>query len=91
MVECGLFLGSCEEIKESGPLQVSSKGLLALDGFEEAFEIPCTEPVEIVSLDDFEEDGGPICQRLGEDLDQVSAFVEVDQEMEFADCLKVFV
>src|SRR4051795_4793503 len=54
--------------------------LLPLDRLEEGLEVPLAEAQRAVPLDQLEEDGGPVADRLGEDLQQVPVLVAVDQD-----------
>src|SRR6476469_2167493 len=67
--------------EEGGPLsEVAAPILLALDRLEECLEVALPEAQRAVSLDQLEEDGGPVTGRLGEDLQQVAVLVAVDQD-----------
>src|SRR3954469_23751797 len=54
--------------------------LLALDGLEQGLEVALAEAEGAVALDQLEEDGGAVAERLGEDLEQVAVLVAVDQD-----------
>ena len=60
--------------------EVPASGLLALDGLEQCLEVALAEAEGSVPFDEFEEDGGPVAQRFGEDLQQVAVLVPVDQD-----------
>ena len=75
----------------SGPLPICGRGggsevapalLVALDRLEERLEVALAEAVRPPSLDDLEEEGRPVGDRLGEDLEQVPAGVPVDQDVQ---------
>ena len=57
--------------RERGPLEVSALVLFQLDGLEEGLEVSGAESGVIVPLDDLDEHGGAILERLGEDLERV--------------------
>lgn len=59
-------------------LQRAPACLLALDGFEEGLEVAFSEGLGALALDDFDEDGGAVHQRLGEQLKEVALVVAVD-------------
>src|SRR4051794_41382447 len=61
-------------------LEVAAPVLLALDRLEECLEVALAEAQRAVPLDQLEEDGGPVTGRLGEDLQQISVLVAVDQD-----------
>src|SRR5215218_3988393 len=67
---------------EEMPLKVSSLLLFALDGLEQGLEVALTEAARAVALDDLEEDGRPVAERLCEDLEQVALVVAVDEDAE---------
>ncbi len=58
-------------------LQVPAPGLLPLDRLEQRLEVPLAEPLRAVPLDQLEEHGRPVLDRLGEDLQQVPVLVPV--------------
>lgn len=62
-------------------LQISPFGLFSLDSLEQALEITRTEPIKVVALDDLNEYGRPIHQRLSEQLQEISALVEIDEDV----------
>src|SRR5688500_8819810 len=57
--------------------QVAALLLLALDGLEQRLEVAHAEAARAVALDDLEEEGRPILDRAGEDLEQVALLVAV--------------
>src|SRR3954468_22956489 len=61
-------------------LQVPALVLLALDRLEERLEVPLPEAARAVALDDLEEHGRAVADRLGEDLQQVALVVVVDED-----------
>jgi hypothetical protein len=54
--------------------------LLALDRLEERLEVALAEAERAVPLDDLEEHGRAVSERLGEDLQQVAVLVPVDED-----------
>ena len=54
--------------------------LLALDRLEQRLEVALAEAQRAVPLDQLEEHGGPVAERLGEDLQQVAVLVAVDED-----------
>ena len=61
-------------------LQVAAQFLLALDRLEQGLEVALAEAKRAVPLDELEEHGRPVADRLGEDLQQVAVFVAVDED-----------
>src|SRR6187551_2100864 len=61
-------------------LEVAAPLLLALDRLEECLEVALAETERAVPLDQLEEHGRPVADRLGEDLQQVAVLVAVDQD-----------
>src|SRR6266480_5555261 len=72
-------------------LQIASPVLLFLERFEQRFEITFAETLGAFALNDFEEQRRTIFHRLGEDLQQISLVVAIDQNAESLQGLKVFV
>ena len=72
------YVREAEELR--GRLEVPAERLLALDRFEQRLEVALAEAARAVALDDLEEDGRPVLSRLGEDLQQVSVLVAVDED-----------
>lgn len=62
-------------------VKVSTRALIGLDGFEQGLEVACAEALMVSALDDFEEKGRPVLERLGEDLQQVALVVIVDEDL----------
>lgn len=68
---------------DSSPnLQVAPLGLFPLDGFKQTLEIPSAETVEVIPLDDLDEHSRPVHQWLREKLQEISAVIEVDEDVE---------
>src|SRR3954452_11307839 len=63
-------------------LEVAPPVLLALDRLEQGLEVAFAEAARAVALDDLEEHGRPVADRLREDLQQVALVVAVDQDAE---------
>src|SRR5918996_3099235 len=72
-------------------LEVSSPVLLALDRLEEGLEVALAEAASAVPLDDLEEYGRTVSDRLREDLQQVALVVAVDEDAEPLQVLDVLV
>ena len=71
------------------PSQISSQGLLTLDGLEEGFEVADAEALMALPLDALEKYRRPVLARAHEDLKQVSLVVEVDENVEALDLIQV--
>src|SRR5262245_9869478 len=65
--------------------------LLALDGLEQRLEVALAEASRAVPLDDLEEQRRPVLHRLGEDLQQVTLFVAIDQDAQLGQLPDVLV
>src|SRR2546426_3679005 len=63
-------------------LQIPSRGLFALDGFEQRFEITFAETLRALALNDLEKERWAIFHRLGEDLQQITFVIAIDQNPE---------
>lgn len=61
--------------------KVSSLLLLDLDCFEKTLEVSSAKTIMVVSLDDLEEEGRSVLNRLGEDLEEVTLVVVVDKDL----------
>src|SRR4051794_2458094 len=70
-------------------LQVAAQRLFALDGLEERLEVAIAEAACAVALDDLEEDGRAVADRLREDLQQVALVVAVDEDAQALEVLEV--
>src|SRR5437764_6596896 len=75
--------------KAGSLLQCPASFLLSFDRFEQRLEIAEPEAPRAVALDDLEEDGRPVHDRLGEDLKQVAFFVAVGKDRVLAKLLDV--
>src|SRR4051795_1531277 len=67
-------------VPERQRLQIAPSFLFLFDGFEEGLEVALAEAEGAVPLDELEEQGGAVADRLGEDLQQVTVLVPVDQD-----------
>ena len=72
-------------------LQIASRVLLFLQRLEERFEIAFAETLRAFALDDFEKERRPIFHRLGEDLQQITFVIAIDQNAESLQRLEVFI
>jgi hypothetical protein len=70
-------------------LQISSLSLFPLNGLKEAPEVASAKPVKVVPLDDFNKHRRAIHEWLREELQQIATFVEVDQDVQALDGVKV--
>src|SRR5262245_38097840 len=71
-------------------LKRSSSRLFAFDGLKEGLEIPLAEAARPPALNDLEEESRSILDRLGEDLEQVTLVVAVDQNPQLSELAQVF-
>ena len=69
--------------------EVATESLLSLDSLEESLEVASTEALMVPSLDDLQEEGGAILYGLGENLEQVTLRVVVNQNLELSESLDV--
>src|ERR687888_2725848 len=72
-------------------LQISARGLLALDRFKERLEVSFAKTLRAFALNDFEEQRRPILDRFGKNLEQITFVVAVDQNPEFLQRAELFV
>ena len=63
-------------------LQISSCCLINFNTLEEGLEISCSEALVVASLNDFNEDCGPILYWLGEYLQKISIVIVVNQNFQ---------
>lgn len=70
-------------------LQVSPLRLLPLNSFKQTLEVTRSKPVKFVPLDDLDEHRRPIHQRLGEQLQQISLLIIVNQDIQPLQRLKL--
>src|SRR5688572_33378275 len=66
----------------SSASEVPAQSLLALDRLEQCLEISGAEALRTLPLNDLVEDSRAILDRLGEDLQQISLVVAIDQDAE---------
>src|SRR5215472_15970761 len=59
--------------------EVAAAGLFPLDRLEQRLEVALAEPLRAVPLDQLEEHGRPVLDRLGEHLQQVAVLVPVGE------------
>lgn len=69
--------------------KVSSLALVDFDGLEEGLEVTCSKALVVPSLDDFNEEGWSVLERLGEDLQQISLLIVVHQDVQLLNDIKV--
>src|SRR4051812_41268243 len=63
-------------------LEVTAKLLLSLDRFEQRLEVALPERLRTLSLDDLVEERRAILDGLGEDLEQITVGVTIDEDAE---------
>ena len=61
--------------------EVTTEGLLSLNGPKESLEVSSAEALMVASLDDLKEESWTVLQRLREDLQQVALLVVVDEDL----------
>jgi len=64
--------------------------LFVFQGLEQALEVTGTEAPEVSSLDDLNEDGGSVFERLSEELQQVAVVIIIDQQAQLFNSIDVF-
>jgi hypothetical protein len=62
--------------------EVSPQGLLPFDGFKEGFEVSFAKRFGAPALNNFKEKGGPILNGFGEQLQEVTVFIPVHQDVQ---------
>ena len=70
-------------------LQIASRRLLAFDGFEQRFEIAFAEALRAFALNDLEKECRAIFHRLGENLQQITFIIAIDENAESASARSV--
>lgn len=70
-----LKIGFCDP----SSLQRTTQCLLALDGLEKGFKVPFSKTLGTFALDDLEEQGRTILNRLGENLEHVAFVIAIDE------------
>lgn len=68
--------------------QIPAQLLLPLNRLEQTLEVSRSESLKVVPLDDLDEHGRPIHQRLGEQLQQIPALVKINQNVQLLNRLK---
>ena len=71
--------------------QVTPSILLPLDCFEQTLEVTRAKPIEVVPLDNLNKHRRPIHQMLREKLQQVTALIKVNQDIQALEHLKVLI
>ena len=61
--------------------EVTTSGLLHLNGLEQTLEVACTKALMVVALDHLEEQGWSIFDRLSENLQEVTFVVVVNEDL----------
>lgn len=84
-----LFLKS-PQAKPHNPLQIASLRLLPLDSLKQTLEVPSSESIKLVPLNNLNENRRAIHQRLREELQKISALVKVNQDVQFLNRVEVF-
>src|SRR5512144_696986 len=69
-----------KETRRMESLEVAPERLLPLDRLEQRLEVPLAEAAAPLPLDHLVEHGGPVLDRLGEELEQVALLVAVDED-----------
>src|SRR6266480_6207913 len=77
----GLRLAVGDQLHAS--LEIAALSLFLFYGFEEGFEIAFSKRLAASPLYQFEEEGRPVLERFGEDLEHVSFLILVDEDAEF--------
>src|SRR5258708_4632502 len=65
---------------ERAGLEVTPGRLFALNGFEQRLEIAFSKAFGALSLDDLEEDGGPVLDRFCKYLEEIALFIPIDED-----------
>src|SRR5687768_3890183 len=71
--------------------QISARRLLPLDRLEQGLEVPLTEALGTLALNDLVEQRGAVLHRLAEDLEQVAFIVAVHQDAELLELSQLLV
>src|SRR5437016_11811634 len=71
--------------------QIASRSLLALDGFEERFEIAFAETLRAFALNDLEKERRAVFHRLGENLEQITLVIAIDQNAQALQRVQFFI
>src|SRR5215472_3016980 len=89
-MRCGAFEESGRVCDRSAS-EVAPEGLLALDRLEQSLEVARAEALGPLPLNDLVEQCRTVFDRLGEDLQQISFVVAIDQDTELAEWRDVFI
>ena len=65
--------------------------MFEFERFEERLEVSLAEALRTMPLDDLDEHGGAVLDRLAEDLEQVAFIVPVDQDAEIVNGFHILV
>src|SRR4051794_31955959 len=76
---------------EISGLQITSSFLFFLQSFKERLEVTFAETLGALALDDFEKEGRPVFDRLGENLEQITFVIAIDQNAKMRERSKVFI
>jgi len=87
-VDCGFFFFEDRRLEDC--LEVSALSLIQLDRLEQRLEVSGAEALMVAALNGFEEERRPVLARLREDLQEISIFVEVDEDVELLQRVHVF-
>src|SRR5438874_13054082 len=72
-------------------LQIASRGLLALDGFEQGFEITLTKALRDFALNDLKKQRRSILHRLCENLQQITFIIAINQNAQPPQGIQFFI
>src|SRR6266496_5642900 len=72
-------------------LQIASRGLFALDGFEQRFEIALSKALRAFALNDLEKERRSILHRLREDLQQITFVIAINQNAQPPQSIQFFI
>ena len=64
--------------------------LIHLDALKECLEVSSTEALVVVPLNDLDKDGRPVLEGLGENLEQVTVIVVIDENPQLLEDVDVF-
>src|SRR5438309_11181363 len=71
--------------------ECTAPALLQLDRFEEGLEVPLAEAPGPVALDDLEEEGRAVLDRLREDLQEVALLITIDEDAQVGELAQVLI
>src|SRR5438477_2645550 len=72
-------------------LQISSRGLLALDGLEQRLEITFAKAFRALALDDLVKERRPVLHWLAKNLQQITFVIAIDQNAQSLQRVQLFV